>query len=196
MFCRTNIIHIIKWNNNGCLMCPLWFSRKYCFRKCNYKASNVPDDEVPEDKRKAYKTYLNKICSWYHRPVPSGIRPEWEPPPWNPPPLDSQSKISHGVCTSNNKTFNECGSRDCVPKSHSTVRSGCKSKDCSPEMHSGNSSQNCTYTVRLGCKSRASIPKMHPNCTYTVWSGCEKRASVPKLHPNLIEACGKLAGGW
>ena len=22
VFCGTNIIHIIEWNNNGCLMCP------------------------------------------------------------------------------------------------------------------------------------------------------------------------------
>ena len=27
VFCRTNVIHIIKWNNNGCLMCPRWFSK-------------------------------------------------------------------------------------------------------------------------------------------------------------------------
>ena len=63
LFCGTNVIHIIKWNNNGCLMCPRWFSKNYCFEKYNYKASHVPDDEVPEDKRKAYKTYLKKICS-------------------------------------------------------------------------------------------------------------------------------------
>ena len=25
VFCRTNLIHRIKWNNNGCLMCPRWF---------------------------------------------------------------------------------------------------------------------------------------------------------------------------
>ena len=61
LFCEANVIHRIKWNNNGCLVCPCWFSKHYCFEKCNYKASHVPDDEVPEDKKKAYKTYLKKI---------------------------------------------------------------------------------------------------------------------------------------
>ena len=53
VFCGANVIHRINWNNNGCLICPLWFSKHYCFENCNYKASHVPDDEVPEDKRKA-----------------------------------------------------------------------------------------------------------------------------------------------
>ena len=35
VFYRTNTIHIIKWNNNGCLMCPSWFSKNYCFENCN-----------------------------------------------------------------------------------------------------------------------------------------------------------------
>ena len=77
MFCEANIIHRIKWNNNGCLMYPRWFSKHYFFNNCNYKVSHVPDHEVPEDKRKAYKTYLKKIRSWCHRPGPSGIRPNW-----------------------------------------------------------------------------------------------------------------------
>ena len=59
----TSFIHRIKWNNNGCLMCQRCFSKHYCFENCNYKASHVPDDEVPEEKRKAYKTDLKKICS-------------------------------------------------------------------------------------------------------------------------------------
>ena len=63
LLCRTNFINIINWNKNGCLMCPRWFSKKYCFGNCKNKASHVPDNEVPEDKRKAYKTYLKKICS-------------------------------------------------------------------------------------------------------------------------------------
>ena len=63
VFCGTNVIHIINWNSNGCLMCLRWFSKHYCFKKCHYKTSHVPDDEVPEDKRKAYKTYLKKIRS-------------------------------------------------------------------------------------------------------------------------------------
>ena len=25
VLCRANAIHIIQWNNNGCLMCPQWF---------------------------------------------------------------------------------------------------------------------------------------------------------------------------
>ena len=63
VFYEDNIIHIIKWNNNGCLMCPGWFSKHYFLENCNYKVIHVPDDEVPEDKRKAYKNYLKKICS-------------------------------------------------------------------------------------------------------------------------------------
>ena len=31
VFCETNFIHRIKWNNNGCLMCLRWFSKHYCF---------------------------------------------------------------------------------------------------------------------------------------------------------------------
>ena len=63
VFCRTNVIHRIQWNNDECLMCPRWFSDIYCFGTCNYKANHVPNNEVPEDKRKVYKTYLNKIHS-------------------------------------------------------------------------------------------------------------------------------------
>ena len=44
-------------------MCPRWFSKHYCFENCNYKESHVPNDEVPQDKRKEYKTYLKKIRS-------------------------------------------------------------------------------------------------------------------------------------
>ena len=186
MLWEINVIHTKKWENNGCLMCPRWFSKHYCFENCNCKSSHVPDNKVLEEKSKAYKTYLKKIRSWCHRPGPNDIRPEWEPPHRNPPPLYSQSKRIHGGCTSNTTTVNECRSRDYVPKRHSTVRSGWKSKDCSPKMHSGNSSQKCTYTVRLGWKSYTSVPKMHLNCTYTVRSGCGSRASVPKLYPNLI----------
>ena len=131
-------------------MCPHWFSKHYCFENCNYKASHLPEDEVPEDNSKAYKTYLNKIRSWCHRPGPSVIRTKWEPPPWNPPPLDSQSNRSHGGCTSNTTTVNECGSRECVPKRHWTVRSGCKSNDCSPKMHSGNSSKTACIWLDWG----------------------------------------------
>ena len=61
VFYRANAVHRIKWNNNVCLMCSLLFSKHYCFNNCNYKEIHVPDDEVLEGKRKAYKTYLKKI---------------------------------------------------------------------------------------------------------------------------------------
>ena len=32
VFCRTNVVQRIKWNNTGCLMCPRWFSKHYCSR--------------------------------------------------------------------------------------------------------------------------------------------------------------------
>ena len=35
VFCGANVIHRIKWNNNGCLMCPRWFKKNYCFDNCN-----------------------------------------------------------------------------------------------------------------------------------------------------------------
>ena len=60
VFCGANAIHRIKWNNNGCLMHPRWFSKHYCFKKCSYKTNHVADYEVPKGKRKAYKTYLKK----------------------------------------------------------------------------------------------------------------------------------------
>ena len=28
VFFGANVIYRIKWKNNGCLMCPLWFSKK------------------------------------------------------------------------------------------------------------------------------------------------------------------------
>ena len=63
VFRVDNAIHRIKCNNNGCLMCRRWFSKKYFFNNYNYKSSHVPNDEFPEGKSKAYKTYPKKICS-------------------------------------------------------------------------------------------------------------------------------------
>ena len=80
VFYGANAIHRIKWNNNGCLIFPRWFSKHYCFENYKYKENHMPKDEVPEGKRKAYRTYLKKICSLCHKLGPSGIRPEWEPP--------------------------------------------------------------------------------------------------------------------
>ena len=61
IFCGDKGKHRVKWNNDGVLMCPLWFSRQYCFGDCNNKESRVLDDKVPEGKRKEYKSYLKKI---------------------------------------------------------------------------------------------------------------------------------------
>ena len=63
MFCGTNVVHRIKWNNIGCLMCPRQFSKHYCFEDCNYKSSHEPEGEVLQYKMKVYKTYLKKICN-------------------------------------------------------------------------------------------------------------------------------------
>ena len=61
IFCGNKVIHRLKWNNDGVLMFPRWFSRQYCLDNCNHKESHVLDDKVPEGKRKEYKSYLEKI---------------------------------------------------------------------------------------------------------------------------------------
>ena len=35
VFYGTNVIHRIKWNNNGCLMCPRWLKKNNCLENCN-----------------------------------------------------------------------------------------------------------------------------------------------------------------
>ena len=60
IFCGNNIKHRVTWSP-GVLMCPRWFPKQYCFGDCAHKASHVPDNKVPEGKRKTYKSYLEKI---------------------------------------------------------------------------------------------------------------------------------------
>ena len=60
IFCSDKGKHRLKWNNDGVLMCPRWFSRHYCFENCNHKEIHVSDVKVLEGKRKEYKSYLEK----------------------------------------------------------------------------------------------------------------------------------------
>ena len=44
-----------------CKMCPRWHTLGYCFADCKHKASHVPGDEIPADKKAAYDEFL-VIC--------------------------------------------------------------------------------------------------------------------------------------
>ena len=61
IFCGDKGKNRVKWNNDGLIMCPLWFLRQYCFDNCYHKESHMSDDKVPEGKRKEYKSYFGKI---------------------------------------------------------------------------------------------------------------------------------------
>mmetsp|Transcript_30867 Transcript_30867/g.65029 ORF Transcript_30867/g.65029 Transcript_30867/m.65029 type:complete len:658 (+) Transcript_30867:779-2752(+) len=54
----------LKWRpawDDKCKMCPRWHSRGDCFPDCNNAASHVTYQEIPDEKKASYRTYLKKL---------------------------------------------------------------------------------------------------------------------------------------
>lgn len=59
-FANKHVEDRVIWEGN-CKMCPRWNTLGYCFDDCKHKASHVPGDEIPVDKKAAYDEFL-VIC--------------------------------------------------------------------------------------------------------------------------------------
>lgn len=55
--------HRVKWDDEGCFMCPRWFICGRCFTNCKYIKSHVIATEIPKEKLTAFKEYMKRVRS-------------------------------------------------------------------------------------------------------------------------------------
>ena len=55
-----NTCHRVPWGNDGKVMCPRFFLKKYCFDTCPNKSSHVAASKVSEEKKRAFLDFQKK----------------------------------------------------------------------------------------------------------------------------------------